>query len=214
MLVIPLLCLLAAVSEPMVRILYTTKYPQVPFYLSLLLVPKLLVGAGSLSINSFLNSQGDTRTSMKVGLVGSIASILISPVFVWIWGVYGLASSIIVSSIAGSAFGLYVLNEKYGLLPDLRHALRTLLSSSVSAGASFGVVRFLSSSSPFLSLFLGSGVFLLAFLFFASFMKAIEESDITNLDLMLKGLVIIYPFARILLELERKILGLTLRRKS
>ncbi len=92
------------------------------------------------------------------------------------WGVSGLALSDIVSSIVGSAFGLYVLREKYGLLPDLWYALRTLLCSAVSAGASFWVVRFLLAGSPFLSLVLGSGVFLLAYLFLASFMGVIEEN--------------------------------------
>ena len=214
MVVIPLICLLAVVSEPMVRILYTTKYPQASFFLSLLLVPTLLVGAGSLSIGNFLNSQGDTGTSMRVGLFGSVTSILISPVFVWMWGVSGLASSVIISSIAGSAFGLYVLHEKYGLVPDLRHALRTLLSSAVSVGASFGVVRFMLAGSSFLSLVLGSGVFLLAYLFLASVLGVIEENDIGNLDSMLKGLVVVYPLAYILLEFERKILRLKIRKKK
>jgi stage V sporulation protein B len=214
MFVIPMICLLAAMSEPMVSILYTTKYPQAPFFLSMLLVPNLLVGAGSLSIGSFLNSQGDTGTSMRVGLVGSVVSILISPVFVWMWGIFGLASSIIVSSIACGAFGLYALREKYGLLPDLRHASKTLLSSAVSAGVSFGVVRVTVAGSPFISLFLGSCVFLLAFLFLASFMRVIEEGDIGNLDSMLKGMAVIYPFARLLLEFERRIIRLTLRRRA
>jgi O-antigen/teichoic acid export membrane protein len=213
-LVLPLMCFLVAVSEPMVRILYTTKYPLAPFFLSLLIVPRLLVGAGSLSIGNFLNSQGDTGTSMKVVLVGSVASILISPVFVWMWGGFGLATSIIVSSIARSVYSLYVLNKKYGLLPDLRHALRTLLSSAVSAVVSYGVVRFLSTGSPFLSLVLSSVVFLLAYLFLASFMRVVEESDIGNLDSMLKGVAILYPFARLLLEFERRILRLTLRMKT
>ena len=213
MFMIPVICLLAAISEPMVHILYTTKYPQAPFFLSMLLVPSLLIGVGSLSIGSFLNSQGDTGTSMKVLLVGSVASILISPVFVWMWGIFGLISSIILSNITRSAFGLYVLNKKYDLLPDLNHTLRTLLSSAASAGASFGVVQFLSAGSPFLSLFIGAGVFLMIFLFLASFMGVIEERDIGNLDSMLKGLGVIYPFAHFLLEVERKILGIPRRRK-
>ncbi len=120
-----------------------------------------------------------------------------------------MASSIIVSSIAGGAFGLYALHKKYGLLPDLQHASRTLLSSAVSAGASFGVVRFTSAGSPVLSLFLGPCVFLLAFLLIASFMRVIEENDIENLDMMLKGVAVIYPFARLLLEFERRIIRLT-----
>jgi len=37
---------------------------------------------------------------------------------------------------------------------------------------------------------------------------AIEEYDIENLDTMLKGLRVIYPFARLLLGFERRVIGL------
>jgi len=214
MFVLPLVCLLVAVSEPLVFVLYTSKYPQAPLLLSLLLVPTLLVGVGSLSIGTFLNSQGDTVTSLRVGLVGSVVSLLSSPILVWAWGVFGLALSFIVSGVAGNAFGLYVLYKKYGHNPDLGHALRTLLSSSVSAGASWGAVRLLSTFSPLLSLLIGSGVFALAYLVLASVVGVIEERDLDNLGSMLKGVIVIYPFARALLELERRIIRLTPRRET
>ena len=174
--------------------------------MSLLLVPTLLVGVGSLSIGSFFNSQGDTGVSLRVGLVGSVVSILVSPVLIWMWGVFGLAVSIIVSSVFRSLFGLYVFNRRYDFYPDLRHTMRTLLSSAVSASLSFGVVRLLSGATPFLSLLLGSGVFLLVYLFLAPVTGAVEERDIGNLDSMLRSLVVVYPFARVLLEFERKII--------
>ena len=120
----------------------------------------------------------------------------------------------IFASIAGNIFGLYVLHEKYLLLPDIRYAFKILLSSAISAGTSFTVVRFLSAGSPFLSLFLGSCVYLLVFLFLSSFMRVIEESDIGNLDSMLKGVAIIYPLAHLLLEYERRIIRLTLRKRA
>lgn len=211
MFIVPLICLLAAVSEPMVHVLYTTRYPQAPLLLSLLTVPALLVGIGALSVGSFLNSQGDTGITLRVGLVGSAASILISPILVWMWGVSGLAVSIIVSSVTGSVFGLYALNKRYGFYPDLWHTARTLLSSVIAAGLAFGVVRLLSDATPLLSLFLGSGVYLLAYLFLAPVTGAVDEGDIENLDSMLRGLAVIYPFARIMLEFERHIIKLTHR---
>jgi len=45
-------------------------------------------------------------------------------------------------------------------------------------------------------------------------MRVIEESDIGNLDSMLKGVAVIYPFARLLLEFERRIIRLTLRKRA
>ena len=211
MFVVPMICLLVAVSEPMVFVLYSTRYPQAPLLLSLFLVPTLLVGVGSLSIGGFFNSQGDTGISLRVGLVGSVVSILVSPVLVWVWGVLGLAVSIIVSSVFGSVFGLYVFNRRYGFCPDLWHTVKTLMSSAVSAGLSFGVVRLLSGVTPLLSLLLGSGVFLVTYLFIAPVTGAVDEGDIVNLDSMLRSLVVVYPFARVLLGFERKIIKLIFR---
>lgn len=214
MFVLPMICLLAVLSETVVHVLYTTKYPQAPLLLSLLLVPTLLVGSGSLSIGSFLNSQGETRSILKVGLTSSAISILMSPILIWMWGVFGLAVSIIVSGISRNVFGLYVLYKKYGFYPDLWHTLRTLLSSTISASLSFGVVKLLSAVTPIVSLFIGSGVFLLFYLFLAPVVGAIEEYDIENLDTMLKGLRVIYPFAHLLLEFENRLISLLLRYKK
>ena len=208
MFVVPMICLLVAVSEPMIFILYSSRYPQAPLLMSLLLVPTLLVGFGSLSIGSFFNSQGDTGVSLRVGLVSSAVSIIVSPALVWVWGVFGLAVSIIVSSVFGSVFGLYMFNKRYDFYPDLGHTMRTLLSSLVSAGLSFGVIRLLSGGGSFVSLLFGSGVFAVAYLFLAPVTGAVEERDIVNLDSMLRSLAVVYPFAHTLLGFERKIIRL------
>jgi len=206
MFVIPMICLLVAVSEPMVVFLFTTRYTQVPLMLLLLLVPTLLVGMGSLSLGGFLNSQGDTKLNLRVRLVGSAISILVSPVLVWMWGIFGLAVSLIISSSISRVFGLYVLKKRYGFYPDLRHSGRTLLSSVFSAGLSFGGVRFFSSVAPFLSLVIGSVIFVVVYLILAPSIGALEEEDIVNLDSMMSGLGVLYPFIRVFLRVERKII--------
>lgn len=214
MVVLPLTAMLASLSRPAVYTLFTAKYPQAPLFFSLLLAPMLLVGTASLSIGSFLNSQGDTGTSMKVSFAGSAASIVLYPVFVWMFGVEGLITGIIISSLTGNLFGLYVLHRKYGVYPDLWHTGKTLLSSAVSAGLAYGAVKIFSASTPLLSLLLGSATFLSAYLLLAPVTGAIEGRDIENLDSMLRGLRIIYPFARPLLSLEEKILRLMHRRET
>jgi len=206
MFIIPIICALAAVSEPLVHFLYGTKYPQAPILLTSFLVPKLLVGVGFLSLRSFLNGQGDTGTSFRAGLVESVVIILVSPFLIGVWGALGLAMSLIVSRVTGSVFGLYVLHKKYCLYPNLWHSLRTLLGSLVSTGLSFGVIRLLSDLPTILSLFLGTGVFLTTYLFIAPVIGAIEEGDIMNLNGMLRGLFVIYPFIRIILGIERSII--------
>ena len=89
-----------------------------------------------------------------------------------------------------------------------------MLCSAVLAGVAYGVVQLLSASTPFLSLFIGSAVFLVAYLVLAPVTGAVEEQDIVNLDSMLRGLWVVYPFARLFLEFEGRIIGLTFRKRT
>jgi O-antigen/teichoic acid export membrane protein len=207
--VLPLTLLLVAMSKQVIYTFFTAKYPQAPFLFQLLLVPILLVGVGSLSIGTFLNSQGDTGTTMKINLTASVVSILLSPVLVWKWSALGLIVSVILSEITRSLFGLLVLHRKYSIHPDIWRTERIVLCSTVSAGVAYGVLQVLSALTPFISLLIGSVFFLITYLVLAPIAGAIQEKDVENLDSMLRGLRIIYPIARLLLDIEEKILGFT-----
>lgn len=213
MFVIPIILVMAAVSEPLIYVLYTSRYPDAPLFLVMMLAPTLLVGLGSLSIGNFFNSQGDTGTSMKVGLVGSVFSIVLSPVLIWIWGVFGLLVSSIVTSVIGNAFGLYALHKKYDLHPDFEHTLRTLFCSIISGGISYGVNQLL-PTLPILSLFLGSAVFFVAYLVLAPVLGVVDLHDVKNLDSMVRGMPVVSFFTLLLLEIERRILTRIFSEKS
>lgn len=214
MVVLPLTLLLAAVSEPTIYILFTAKYPRAPLFFQLLLVPMLLVGLGSLSIGNFLNSQGDTGITMKIHLFTSIVSILLSPILVWIRGVYGLIISSILSGFAGTLLGLLVLRKEYSISPNFRHTGMTLLCSTVSAVIAYVTFWLISASKPLIDLFVVTAVFLAVYILLAPITGAIEAQDIENLDSMLGGLRIVYPITRLLLNVEEKILRLKLKRKA
>jgi peptidoglycan biosynthesis protein MviN/MurJ (putative lipid II flippase) len=151
---------------------------------------------------------------MRVGLASSVVSIVISPFLIWMWGVLGLLVSLIVSSVIGNMFSLYVLQKRYGFYPDFRHALRTFFCSIVSAGFSYGVIQLFPTSMPIMSLLLGSAVFFVSYLFLAPVLGVVDQQDITNLGSMLKGVAIVSFFAIPLLEFERRILGMTHSKRS
>ncbi len=212
--VIPIIILMAVVSEPMIYVLYTVRYPDAPMYLVLMLAPTLLVGLGSLSMGNFFNSQGDTRTSMKIGLVNSIVSILLSPVLIWKWGVSGLLVTLIISSVTGNMFANFVLRKRYGFHSDVRHTFKTLVCSVISASVSYGVIQFLPISVPIFSLIMGSVVFFVVYLFLIPVMGVIDQGDIANLDQMLRAVPLVSFFALPLLGIEKKILGLMLSKRD
>jgi peptidoglycan biosynthesis protein MviN/MurJ (putative lipid II flippase) len=166
----------------------------------------VFVGTGSISITNFLNSQGDTGTTMKIGLVGSAISILLSPVLIWIWSVPGLIVSIIVSGVIANVLGVYVLHRKYDVYPDLGHMGKILLCSGISAGSAYGVLWLLNTITPLQGLFIGSAIFLIVFLVLAPVTGALKEQDIVNLDSMMREINFVYPFIRLILDIEAKII--------
>jgi len=214
MFILPLTFLLGVVAKPLVYTLYTSKYPLAPSFFLLLLIPMVLVGTGSLSIGTFLNSQGDTGVTMKIGLVGSAVSIMLSPVLVWVWGMPGLIVSILASSVVANVLGVYVLHGKYDIYPDLGHMAKMLLCSGASAGSAYGVLFLFLTLTPLQGLLIGSTIFLMVFLVLAPVIGAIEEQDIANLDSILKEIPLIYLFARLILDFEKKIIILCARSRG
>jgi O-antigen/teichoic acid export membrane protein len=214
LIVFPFTALLAILSEPVIYTFFTSKYVNAPVYLSLLLLPMLLVGTGSLSIGNFLNSQGDTKTTTSIWLAESATIILVYPVLISYWNIFGFIAGILLSSLVQNLFSLYMLHRKYGINPDFAHAGKTLVSAGFSAGIAYGLLQLLSNSTPFLSLLLGSTTFLIAYLVLAPITGALKSRDIENLDFILKELKIIYPFARRLLLFEKKILEVTSKRQK
>ncbi len=201
--VVPAVFLFMVVSKPLVYFLYTARYPDAPFFLSLLLVPILLVGFGSISIDNFFNSQGDTRTSFRVGLVSSVVSIAISSVLVWIWGVFGLLVSLIVASFIKNVLSLYFLFKKYFLSIDVSHAVRLLICSAFSVGVAYIPIQVTPISIPIVSLFLSSVVFLVSFAIIAPLLGVLDEQDVSNLDTILSGIQILSFLVKPLIDVER-----------
>ena len=205
---IPFTCLMITLSGPGISTLFGAKYPYAPLYLSLLMIPHLLVGTGSLSINQFLNSQRETRATMAIQSISSITKMIFSLFFIRIWGVTGLLLGLITSDTVRNLIGLYVLNGKYGIKPKMGHTLRTLLCSGISSGISLGFQRLIPIEQPFLKLAINASIFMISTLLLAPFLGVLEKKDIQNLNSMFKNIPLLYPLANIILNLELRLLNM------
>ncbi len=210
---IPLISLLILISKPLIFTIFSGKFPQAPLLLSLRLMPTLFVGIGSLSIFGFLNSQGDTRVSSRIIIISSIISVLLSIIFIYLWSVIGLVVSILLSSFIQNLLGLIVIRRKYDIGPDLSHTFKTLMCSFISGVVTYGFLYIFKSLS-IVDLFFSVVIFLMSYLLIAPFIGAIEAIDVQNLDLMFKELKMIYPFAKLVLDFEGRILRLKFRARE
>ena len=180
---------------------------------SLRLMPTLFVGVGSLSIFGFLNSQGDTRVSSRIIIISSSISVLLSIIFIYLWNIIGLVVSFILSSFIQNLLGLIVIRRKYDMGPDLSHTFKTFICSLISGVVTYGFL-YVFKTLPIVDLFFSVVIFLTSYLLIAPFIGAIEVIDVNNLDLMFKELKMIYPFARLVLDFEGRILRLKFRARD
>ena len=213
MFLLPLVCMLIVISKPLIYTIFTGKFPQAPLLLSLRLMPTLFVGIGSLSIISFLNSQGDTRVSSRITIMSSLISILLSVIFIYLWNIIGLVVSFFLSSFIQYLLGLIVIRRKYDVSPDLSHTFRTLMCSFISGVVTYGFL-YVFKTLPLVDLFCSVAIFLIVYLLIAPFIGAIEVIDVQNLDLMFIELKMIYPFVRLVLDFEGRLLKLKFRARE
>jgi O-antigen/teichoic acid export membrane protein len=210
MFLLPIIFLLISISEPIVLVIFGDKYPQAPVLLSLRLIFFLFIGLGSQSIFVFLNSQGNTKTSMRINILTSVLMIFLMYIFIQQWSVYGLIFAHTLSVLVRNLLGIFVLKKMFGFSPNLRHSYKTFISCVLSGGLALLFKRFF-SSGPMIDLILCTGIFLSTYLIIAPIIGAIRIWDLKKINSMFKNFRIIYPITRIPLKIMETVILITSR---
>jgi O-antigen/teichoic acid export membrane protein len=212
MVLLPFTFLLIILSNPIVSFLFGNKYPQAPLFIILLLLHLLFVGLGSLSIPSFLNSQGDTKTTMRINMISSGLSIILSIIFINQWSVVGLLLALSISALIRTLLGIFTIKKLYDISLNLRHALKTTLSCIISAGfVYFTIMNF--SLFPIVNIVLSTILFIITYLLLAPILGAIQIWDISVIDNMLKTIKLLYPFTKYILKYIERTINFTTKYK-
>jgi PST family polysaccharide transporter len=205
LIVVPAIALIMTLSGQLVVFFFGHEYRLAPRFLSLVLLQFLPVTLGALSVFEFLNSQGDTVTSLRLIGVNVGLTIALCTVLTWRLGVTGLLAGVFVSMMAGWAYNLHRLHAKYGAGIDPDHAVRSVLFSSISALISYASLMALDLSNAFAELALGSIAFSVACMFLAPLTGALTERDLENIGRILRRETPVYPAVAPFLELEARI---------
>ena len=209
LLVLPASMALAVLSKDAVSTLYGSQYQLAPSYLTLYTLSFLCAGWGMLVVGNLFNSQGDTKSTFKIGLVGLAISAPLSLVLTVLYGVTGLIASGLTSSFLSTVYGLSLVHRRYAINIDWNSSLRIGLASFTSALLVYIFLTFVPIHTSILRLATGGALYLFLFLTSAPLLGAIEKLDIDNLDTLVKGIPLIYPAAKLILDFEKKILDLS-----
>jgi len=208
LIIIPASLALAVLSSDVVPTLYGSQYTTASRYLCLYSLSLLYTGMGMFVIGPLINSQGDTKTTLRIGIVGFAVSIPLSSLLTPLYGVLGLITSILISQLISTSYSLYIVHQRYELDIEPSYSLKILAASLLSALLVYLFSKLITLTNPIYSLACGGVLYTTSFLLFAPILGAITDEDIENLKYATNELPIIRILAANILKIEKKILNL------
>jgi O-antigen/teichoic acid export membrane protein len=204
LLVVPATTLIIVLSQPAIFTLFGEKYAEAPLYLSLYAMIYLYSAIGSLSNGPLINSQGKTKTNLKLNLVTLATALPLSIILIPTYEITGLITTTLVSRFPSTVIGLWWIKTHLVAKINLSSSARILLSSTLAATITYIAISQL-SQSPWIILITGTLIFLATYMIAVPLMGAINKTDIQNLKEMLKALGPLAPILNTPLNIIEKL---------
>ena len=205
LLVVPVAALVMCLAEPAVSTLFGKAYSTAPLFLVLLAINYVFTAFGSLSVGSFISSQGKTTFILYLTLIAAAIGFPMGYILIMQFGVLGLIVTSLVTGIPTTIISLYWIRKHYELTVDWRSSAKILLSSSIAAALTYILINELGFSS-LIRLIIGAVFFAFVFVATALFTQTINKSDIENLRGMVSGLGTIGKIINPVLNIIEKLL--------
>jgi O-antigen/teichoic acid export membrane protein len=187
MLVVPVVAIVMALSEPGVSVLFGSSYAAAPLFLAMLAIGYSYAALGNLSTSNLINSQGHTNFILKITILTACIGLPIGTVLVLNFGVVGLIVTSLIEALPSHAISLYWIRKKYGVTVDWGSSAKIVLSSALAGILTYGAISAVSFSS-WLELLLGAAVFLPTVVLGLLLTGVITPTDICNLRMVVGGL--------------------------
>jgi len=131
MIILPIAFLLILLSNEIVEIVYGSTYQPASLFLAIFCLTYFLVGLGYLTLSSFFNGLGETKTTLKASIIALIALIVLSPALTKTYSVPGLIIASLIASTASTVYGSYIARKNFQIKFDIRSIVRIYLISAV-----------------------------------------------------------------------------------
>jgi O-antigen/teichoic acid export membrane protein len=187
LIVVPVTFIVMSLAQPAIATIFQNKYTEAPLYLALSGIIYLYAILGNLSIGNLINSQGDTKFTLKLSLLQSAIGFPLSFVLISQFGIIGLIATSTIVGVPGLICSLIFIKKRYGVSVDWVSSAKILASSSIA-----GVITYIFASwlpfSSIIRLILGVIVFVLVFLVAALATRTINRNDTANIRQIAGGL--------------------------
>lgn len=187
----PLVFFLIATSNDLTEIVYGRAYGHASYFLELLALAYVPYAFGYAVLIPFVNGAGNSRLNMLMDVIESAATVV--PILVLIlWlklGVNGLLYSIIISNIAPTIFGLYVVMKYHNAKADYGNLFNVFIVSVCCSVFLYILSSFvLHGISIYLAFVFEVVTFLALYLTLMPLTRAVQAEDISRLRMSSRGL--------------------------
>jgi O-antigen/teichoic acid export membrane protein len=204
LLLIPATMAIMALSSPLVTTLFGERYTQTPFFLTLYVISNLFCILGSISLGSFLNGLGETKTTMKQSILTLSIGLPLGLLLIPHLNILGVILATILSGLPSMLWALHWTWKHYQAKADLTSSAKILAASTIAATATYASTSLLHSVA-WITLTIGIAVFLAAYILTAPMVGAVTRTDIHNLRAMFSCMVLLSKLINIPLTIAERI---------
>jgi O-antigen/teichoic acid export membrane protein len=208
MIVFPVIMLLIIFSNEIVQIIYGPTYQTAAVFLSLYSLLYFSAGFGYLNLASFYNGIGETKMTLKIGILTFVLVALLSPFLALLFEVPGLIVAFLVANVAGTSYGAFVAKKKHNVEFAMSAVGKIFAASALSVIPSI-LLRFAGLQLHYTLIF-GSIIYLLAYLIMVPLLNIITEPELENARHIVQRIGPFKIIAVRTLEFERKLLQVSL----
>jgi O-antigen/teichoic acid export membrane protein len=221
LIVIPVAAIVMCLSPQAVTTLFKN-YESTPLFLSLLAMGHLFAAVGTLSAGNLVNSQGQTRLSLKLAILTAAIGFPMGYILIAQYGVFGIIFTSIVAPIPSIILTLIWLKKHYDITMDWIASVKILLAAMTTAALTYLTVNYALSPfflqvfnfaaiarwlGPAIELVLGVFFFIIVFIGAIIMTKTLSISDLNNLRAMTTSLGPITKIVHYLLNTMEKIMA-------
>jgi O-antigen/teichoic acid export membrane protein len=208
LLIIPFTILIIIHSADMVQTVYGTTFQTAATYLATYCLLYLLVGIGYLTLSSFFNGLGETRTTLIIASITFILLCFLSPFLGGLFGVLGIIISLIIASGAATLYGLNEAKRKHNIPLSPRSTTKIYLVALFSAVPSLLLLYFTDLPTT-INLLIGAPLYVIIYLTLTPLAGILTKPELQTASQIVRRTRPLRLLATPVIKFEMKILQLT-----
>jgi O-antigen/teichoic acid export membrane protein len=205
MLIVPLTVLIIMYSTEIVQTIYGSTYGSAPLFLAIYCLLYFLVGFGYLTLTSFFNGLGETKTSLGISLITFLSLAALSPLLTGTYGVPGLIIAFLIGNVTGTLYGLYTAKRRFQIELGTITLAKIYLISLLAALPSLLMLRF-ASLPQIVDFAVGGVIYLLIYTTLVPLTKVISASEVQMVGQITRRIQLLKLFAGPILRYEQRLL--------